>query len=505
MGVLIVAPFLWSLWPFQWIRPSYARVAEAVALFGLLVGAAWFASRSEGPWLFVVLPPLTWIAWRFQRRGAGFSALIASVIVIIAATDGVGPFVDRSLLESMAILQLFNAAVSFTSFFFAAAVTERQHAMDALYRRQRGIAETIQTSLLPAELPKMPGVSLCARYTPALREARIGGDWYDVFALDETTLGLAVGDVAGHGFGASATMAALRAGLRSYAVETIGPDDVLGRLNHFVTGLYPDVVATVLYARYDTVDCTLDIATAGHPLPLRVAADGTTSVVECPIGPPLGVTSAAGFKTESHLLNVGDTVLAYTDGLVERRDRSVDEGLKTLCELGPTLTSGLESACDVVLASLLGEEIPDDVALLAVRPMSFLGEHLVLKGSSHPGEVPRVRRTLRRWLADNGATSDETGAVLLAASEAHSNAVVHAYEGRVGPIRIDVSAEPPGVVVTVRDYGHWRTEFAPSPDGSNGRGIHMMHALVDTVEITSNRHGTEVRLTAPLAASDSGS
>jgi integral membrane sensor domain MASE1/anti-sigma regulatory factor (Ser/Thr protein kinase) len=500
MGVLIVAPFLWSLWPVRWTRPSVRRAAEAVVLFGLLAGSAWVVSRADGPWLFVVLPFLAWIAWRFQRRGAGFAALVASVIVIVAAVDGEGPFADQSLHENMAVLLLFNAAVSFMSFFFAAAVTERQQAMDRLYRRQRGIAETLQASLLPSELPIVPGVALCARYTPARGEAQIGGDWYDVFALDETTLGIVVGDVAGHGIAASATMAALRAALRGYAIETARPDEALERLNRLVADLHPDVLATVLYGRFDTVERTLDIATAGHPLPLRIDAHGETSILSCSIGLPVGATTAARYRAEQHVLDVGDTVIAFTDGLVERRNRPVDEGTRMLCELAPNLPAELENACDTILESLLHDETPDDVALLALRPMSFAGAHLVFKHVTDLTDVAHVRRALRRWLVDNGATEGQESDILVAASEAHTNAIQHAYDGASGTVHVEIRPEPPGVTVTVRDYGRWRTSFHTSQDGLRGRGIPLMNALVDTVQINSSSRGTEVRLEAPLGA-----
>jgi integral membrane sensor domain MASE1 len=147
MGVLIVAPFLWSLWswwPLHRARPDWRRVGEAVLLFSVLGVTAWAISMSTDPLLFVVLPLLVWIGWRYQQRGAGPAALLVSLIFTIAAAHRTGVFEDMTLLRRMEVLQAFNTAVCLASFVFAAAVAQRRAEQDALYAREHRIAETLQ-------------------------------------------------------------------------------------------------------------------------------------------------------------------------------------------------------------------------------------------------------------------------------------------------------------------------------------------------------------------------
>jgi integral membrane sensor domain MASE1/anti-sigma regulatory factor (Ser/Thr protein kinase) len=503
MGVLIVAPFLWSLWPVRLARPRFVAVVEATAVFAALAAVTVVASRSEDSVLFVVFPLLVWIAWRFQRRGAGVAALFVSVVVAVAAADSRGPFAHDMLLTKMAVLQLFNAAVSLTTFVFAAAVTERRRAMEQLYRREHDLAETLQESLLPMAMPEVPSIELCGRYTPAQKGANIGGDWYDVFPLAHERLGVAVGDVVGHGVTAAAAMAELRAALRAYAHESTSPGAVLSRLNHLTLELHPHLMATVFYGVFDVVDNSFWFATAGHPYPLRISPSGEPSYLDGPIGPAIGISDSAEYAWTCQTLDHFETVVAFTDGLIERRDRPMDQGLERLARVARGLTRSLEETCDFLVASLVDEnDVADDVAMIAIRPRSFAGERVVLRRPNQPSTVAEVRRFARRWLTDNGASPDDIDDLVLATSEAHTNAVNHAYNGRTGMVVIEFDAEDDDAVITIRDHGTWRVsaEFFDARKSTAGRGLGLMNALTDTVQIASGATGTEVRLRRRLGA-----
>ncbi len=398
------------------------------------------------------------------------------------------------------MLQLFNSALTFTSFFFAAAVAERYRMLEDLVEHERSIAETLQQSLLPTLLPAMSGVDVYGRYIPAHDEANIGGDWYDVFSLPGDRVGFAVGDVAGHGIHATAAMAQLRLALRGYAIETNSPAAVIERLNHLAQELYPELMATLLYGILDPVERTVQLASAGHPPPLRLTAAGDASYIDGALGAPVGALRNSQYHDVFHQLDQDDTLFVFTDGLVEQRATPIDTRLE---ELRQTVTTGapLPETCDAVMAAMLQGHVRDDVALLAVRPVSFAERPLRFTRANHPASVGEVRRFVRRWLADAGATEDETMEVLVATSEAHTNAVHHAYDGRVGLVEVEVDAVDGEIVITVRDRGQWRPpRLTPRDDG--GRGLPLMNALMDAVEIHAGALGTEVRLRRRLGGRD---
>ena len=272
MGVLIVAPFLWSLRRPRFDKVRWDRVAEAAALFAALAIACLIAVRNQEQLLFLVLPLLAWIAWRFQQRGAAPAALLVSIVVIAAAADDMGPFAGESLLSQMILLQTFNASVAFTTLLFAAAVSERQRLVEReqgaqreLYQREHRVATTLQRSLLPEHLPETIGLAVASRYLPATTDVAIGGDWYDIIALGDGRLGLVIGDVAGHGVNAAATMGQIRMALRAYAVDDLSPAAALGRLNRLMRELQPGTMATVLYAHLDPATPRSPLRERGPP------------------------------------------------------------------------------------------------------------------------------------------------------------------------------------------------------------------------------------------------
>ena len=254
----------------------------------------------------------------------------------------------------------------------AEATELRTHLLEALYARSRSqvrAAETLQRSHL-SEPPDLGEVEMAVRYVPAPREAQIGGDWYDVFVQPDGSTVLVIGDVVGHDVQAAASMAQLRGLLRGIAYDSAqGPAAVLGRLDAAIDGLRLATMATVLVARLDADRGRLRWANAGHLPPVVLGPDGATRLLEGD-GPDmmLGVDASRSRREGMTVLAPGSTVLFFTDGLVERRDRVFDDGVTALrAELADLRDRSAEQLCDDVLARLLPEGAEDDVALVAVR------------------------------------------------------------------------------------------------------------------------------------------
>ncbi len=510
MGVLVVAPFLWSLRAVPREMVRLRRIAEAMFLLALLGAALAIPLRSGEPMLYLVLPVLAWIAWRFQQHLAAPAGLIAATTAVVGAANSWGPFATESLLVRMVVLQSFNAAVAFTTFFFAAAVAERlriererqqlveaeREAQTRLYEREHSIAVTLQRSLLPDELVEMPGVLLAARYLPASTRTEVGGDWYDVIPLPRGRLGLVIGDVAGHGIPAAAAMGQIRMALRAYALDELAPAEAMRRLNQLLLELQPGVMSTVLYAQFDVDLCELRFANAGHPPPLLLSTEAVAYLDEG-LAPPIGVSPHIAFDEGVYAVPAGSTLLLYTDGLVEERGRAIDLGLEDLRRVSLEEPGDLESLCDHVLQSLVSDTLADDVALLAMRLASLAGTDLHVRRPAIAPSVPDVRHVVGRWLTDNAAAPDEAYEISVAFGEAFTNAVRHAYGPEGGDVEVSASINDGVVELVVRDFGTWRSPLSPD-ETDGGRGLSLMRQFMDDVEVRSDVRGTRVALKRKL-------
>jgi len=208
---------------------------------------------------------------------------------------------------------------------------------------------------------------MCARYIPASREADIGGDWYDVFPMKEGRFGLVVGDVFGHGITAAAAMAQLRIALRADAVTQSGPAEALEHLNWITSELDPELLATLVFAEFDPASRRVRFARAGHPPPLSVDSRGEARYIEGVAGIPIGVFPHVEYEEADWHLGTGDTLLLFSDGLVERRDEPLGQRLELMRSLASDMAADLDAACAHIISTLLAGGVGDDVALLAVR------------------------------------------------------------------------------------------------------------------------------------------
>ncbi len=374
-----------------------------------------------------------------------------------------------------------------------------QHARS--YEHERSLVEMLQHHLLPDRLPQAPALAMAARYRPSERAAQVGGDWYDAIVLPGGAVGLAIGDVVGHGVRAATLMGELRAALRAYALaEPQSPGAALARLNTLVVSTHgATMVATVLYMVVDADGARVRFASAGHLPPLLMQADGATRFLEHQSAPPLGATEHASFSDCESELDAGGTILLYTDGLVERRGEPIDVGLQRLRTALATAPGDLERLCSHVLARAPGGRgVSDDIALLAVRLSASLGELVELDLPAEPESVALARHRVERWLLGTGSDSDDVFAIKLAVSEACANAVEHAYGPEPGRT-FHLRAERCGgeIVVEISDRGRLRT-----PRGSQrGMGLRMIQQMMDTVEVQHLAAGTTVRM-SKMSAKD---
>lgn len=229
-----------------------------------------------------------------------------------------------------------------------------------LREREHRIAEELQRGLLPKRLPEVEGVELEAHYQVAGLGAEAGGDWYDAFALPDGRVGVVVGDVTGRGVRAASTMGQMRNVTRAYALADEGarnPGEVLTRVNRYQLGLPEDELFTLVYAVLDPRAGRLCFANAGHPPPLVRNRTGEACLLQGG-GGLMGVIDAV-YEDHEVQFGKGDTLILYSDGLVERRGESIDVGLERLAQAASSGTGALPELC----AHLLHEVLPDSAGL----------------------------------------------------------------------------------------------------------------------------------------------
>jgi hypothetical protein len=235
-----------------------------------------------------------------------------------------------------------------------------------LYAEQRSISESLQNALLPKRLPLMPGIDFAARYVPGDSSAEIGGDWYDVIRCDDRSFIFAIGDVSGRGIAAANTMASLHYAIRAYAAQGDDAGTILEKLTALLDVSRDGHFATVLVGHVDVPDHLVTVVNAGHPPPL-VVSNGRAEFIQAAPGAPIGVSQTVPYVPSTAHIPAGASVLAYTDGLVERRGEYLDVGLDRLQEAASTAPLPPDGLLERVVSKLAREAAADDIALLAMR------------------------------------------------------------------------------------------------------------------------------------------
>jgi len=366
---------------------------------------------------------------------------------------------------------------------FATDVTDHAEAAERLRaseRRQRETAVTLQRSLLPQDLEQPDDLRIAATYQPGGTEAAVGGDWYDVITLGGGRTALVIGDVMGRGVRAAAVMGQLRTAVRAYARLDLPPHEVLQLLDGLATEIDPNQIATCAYAVHDPNEGRLVYASAGH-LPILVRDEhGTVSRTEEPTGPPLG-TGGWMHSSGSIALGPGSTAVLYTDGLVERRDEDLDEGIAALERALAGATGSPQVVCDRLVRSAgVTADHDDDVAVLVLQqpartgPDGELFRNAALELLGGVEAAPRARAFASGVLTSWRFPAELHDLGVLATSELVANSLQHGTPS----MRLRLRRTDRRLIVEVTDGDdHLPRRRRAEPADESGRGI----AIVATI------------------------
>ncbi|MER5666811.1 SpoIIE family protein phosphatase [Streptomyces mirabilis] len=350
------------------------------------------------------------------------------------------------------------------------------------YTREHTMAVTLQRSLLPRNLPEQGALDIAYRYLPA--QAGVGGDWFDVLPLSGARVAVVVGDVVGHGLHAAATMGRLRTAVHNFSALDLPPDEIIGLLDELVGRIDQDEAsadssaaitgATCLYAVYDPVSRLCTVARAGHPPPALVRPDGSVEFPDVPAGPPLGL-GGLPFETAELKLEEGSRLVLYTDGLVEDRERDIDEGLELLRAALTAVNRSPDDTCQAVLDALLPDRPIDDIALIVAGTRALGAEHIAeWQVPSEPAAVGEVRASVTRQLAEWGL-DDMAFTTELILSELVTNAIRYGS----GTIQVRVLRDR-SLICEVSDNSSTspRLRYAATMD-EGGRGLFLVAQLAE--------------------------
>ncbi|MDX8033409.1 SpoIIE family protein phosphatase [Lentzea sp. BCCO 10_0856] len=412
------------------------------------------------------------------------SDLSASHVVTMRRADGTDIALELSVQPTPTGLQAIGRDV-----------TERRLAeaeRERLLQREHEIAAALQEGLLPRELPVLPRLTTAARYLPAAEHSQIGGDWYEVVPIGATRVGLSVGDVVGKGPAAAAVMGQLRSALTSYLLDGHSPAESLRRLDAFAVRVNGAVGSTCACLIFDWTTGELCWAAAGHPPPVVIEPSGAR-LLPADVGEVLGAGGPTLRRQRTAAFPPGASVVLYTDGLVERRDELLDQGMRRLADVVND-ASALDPAALVrrIVTEMLRDGQSDDVALVVARHLPApLHRHLPAVSA----ELSPLRRAATTWAAVAGLSEDAIYDLELTLGEAAANAVDHAYPNGGGSFDTTLECTGRGVRVTVADQGHWRP--APEDKGYRGRGLTLISTIGNEVELDTSDGGTTIRFHVP--------
>ncbi|MFJ4716763.1 SpoIIE family protein phosphatase [Streptomyces sp. NPDC088785] len=366
----------------------------------------------------------------------------------------------------------------------------RAHQID----QQRETAIALQRAILgPSHLPD----GFAVRYEPATQPLEVGGDWYDTVALPDGRIGIVVGDCVGRGLEAASVMGQLRSACRALLLQDGSPAQTLMALDHFAAGVPGALCTTVFCGVLDPGTGRLTYSSAGHPPGILAHADGTTQLLEDGRSTPLAVRPGTQRPEGTCVIPARSTLLLYTDGLVERRRRPLDVGIR---QAGAALQDGRESSVNDLATDVMSRLAPangydDDVALLLYRHPA----PLELSFPAESAQLAPVRKALRTWLAQCDIPPGTVQNILVAAGEACANAIEHGHRDAPGAaVRFRAEALVGDLRLTIADSGRWKTP-EPEQNSHRGRGLGLMRALMQQVTVTPAPTGTTVHMHTRIA------
>ncbi|GHH91280.1 SpoIIE family protein phosphatase [Streptomyces capillispiralis] len=454
--------------------------------------------------------PLTWpLAQRFGRQSWAFLPLTAS-----GRTMG-------------AWLAAFAYPVAFTPDERSVLTTVARMLAQALTRAgtaesERALTDDLQRSMMPKLGPRIPGMSVTARYVPTGGGLQVGGDWYDVIPLPSGRFALVIGDVQGHDVRAAGLMGQLRIALRAYASEGHRPDAVLSRASRFLHGIgeadpADTRFATCLYVEVDPASGVLEIARAGHPDPVIRMADATVLTRPTAGGLPLGIDPDADYPTTPLLLEPGETLLVCTDGLIETGGHDLETGWQRLRaileghkgnqeELADALVQGVHGPSSHHTTGPLADRREDDIAVLllcrqgdgcgcgadtdTVRPP--VRRTMLTVAQAEPERVAVARQQLRELLHD-WSSADQVDSAVLLLSEMLTNVLVHTDTDALLLAEVTGGGDGRRMRIEVTDAGddlpHLRR---PGELASSGRGLLMIELLAHTWGVDPRGEGKSI-------------
>ncbi|MFD6971388.1 SpoIIE family protein phosphatase [Streptomyces sp. NPDC059949] len=373
--------------------------------------------------------------------------------------------------------------------------------------RQREIAECLQRSLLPSALPESPGLTTSARYRPATVTSTVGGDWYDVIRLPGERVVLVVGDVEGHGIDSAAVMGQVRTAVTAYATEGHSPAAVIDRTCGLLVALGTGLTVTCCVVVLDTVDGTVEVASAGHPEPLVLRPDGTVDVLTAPANVPLGVPVPGAYQGREHTLEKGSVLMLYSNGLIDWNAPDPQAQARALLGAGAAEAGDdLEQLADRLTAEITGpHQRRDDAVLLLAR---YEGPGDLKAPRSANLHIPQ--RDLRGVKAARNFVEEQlivwqreemTDSLQLIVSEIVTNALIHAGSD----VDVRLRSFDDHVRLEVRDSGS--NPPVPSPlaldeeenaEAEHGRGLLIVEALGGAWYSSPNGRGKTVSLDMPV-------
>ena len=423
-------------------------------------------------------------ATRGPRHPLGAVAIVAAfgIVLTVFSTVGVAN-VDPERLPI--ITGLGGLLLTALAAFVARQLVRGRSAAESNTAEQSALFLRLQRALLPQVNPVIPQIEIASRYEAGARGVDIGGDWYSVIRVDRERFAFVVGDVSGHGVDAVAVMAHARFTLRAYLFDGDSPDVALQKCSRQFDITVDDHLITAVVGIGNWRTGQFVVANAGHP-PLLLATAGQTEFISIPAGPPLGI-GPSSYKAATLTLVGGSTLIAYTDGLIERRTEGIDAGLQRLVDVvEPIAHEPVEDLVTQTLASMRDDDAADDIAVLALRRQDALKITLDADVNA-PG---KARAAVAAHLVANrlspGALADKA---VLIASELVTNAVQAGAAGievdlRVASGRLDL--------VVTDDADGWPAPTRASVDDIAGRGLSIVEHLADSWGVERRRRGKAI-------------